>query len=70
MKFVTNAALWVWDFVVGDALIVAGVVVAVIIGLVLQASSKGSVRDVEGPLIFLAALGGMLLSLWNAARQS
>jgi type III secretory pathway component EscS len=70
VRFIVNAALWVWDFVVGDALIVAGVAVAVVIGLIIQASSSGSVRNAEGPLIFVAALAGMLLSLWQAARQS
>ncbi len=65
-----GAALWIWDFVVGDAWIVAGVVLAAAIGGLMHASSSTSLERLEGPLMFVVVLLGMVLSLWQGARQA
>jgi hypothetical protein len=70
MGFAVRAALSVWDFVVGDAWIVAGVVVATVIGSFVHASGSSSLEQMEGPAMFAAVLLGLILSLWQGARQS
>jgi ABC-type phosphate/phosphonate transport system permease subunit len=69
LQVLIRAALWVWDFVVGDAWIVLGVVLAGAIGGLIHTSSSVTLERLEGPLMFTVVILGMVLSLWQGARQ-
>jgi hypothetical protein len=70
LQVLIRGAAWVWGFVVGDAWIVLGVVLAGAIGGLIHASSSAALERLEGPLMFAAVILGMALSLRQGARQA
>lgn len=67
---VVNAALWVWNFVVGDLIIGIGVTVALIAALLLARSGSTALVDTWGQVIVVAIiLATLALSLARALPQ-
>jgi hypothetical protein len=67
---ITGAAAWVWDFVVGDWLLVGGVIVAVLVAWALCSATGATPRDVAGPLFFVVVAASLALSLWRGTRAA
>lgn len=65
MSQIRSAALWVWDFVVGDARLVGGVVVAIVVTALLVATHRSALADAAGIVFFLLIVAAIAFSLWK-----
>lgn len=65
MATVRNAAIWVWDFVVGDTRLVIGVIVAIAVVLLLRALDATGWRSWGGLVFFLLIVAALVFSLWS-----
>ena len=65
MTTIRNAAVWVWDFVVGDARLVIGVIVAIAVILLFRLLDATGWQSWGGLVFFLLIVAALIFSLWK-----
>lgn len=68
MGAIRGAARWVWDFVVGDWLLVGGAVIAILAGWALRSIPGRVAHDAAGPVFFVIVAAALAVSLWEGTR--